>query len=191
MKKFILVIGVFTIFIGCENDLNWNFPRSNPNDLYNVCFEDKCDSQSEIFYGNWSPLSSSVAFKGGAMRSSRQPDEYIQFSHTSTSSSSLCFWIDVGIGPYHPLSELDTIDEYLTDGTLLKVYINNVELPLNFERRKRVQRGYLPMYWWKIRTDVFPAGTSTVRIEISGISNNTDRSNAIKVGIDEIEIKCR
>ena len=187
MKKFILVITVFTFFIGCENDLNWNFPRSNPNDLYNVCFEDNCDFQSEIFYGNWYPQFR--ALTGGAMRSSRQLDEYIQFSHTSTSSSSLCFWINYG-GSYYPLSELYTIDAYLTDGTLLKVYINKVELPLNFERRKRVEREYVTMYWWKIRTDVFPAGTSTVRIEISGFSNIGDSFNAPKVAIDEIEIKC-
>jgi hypothetical protein len=179
MKKIILSIGIFTFFVGCEDDLNWNLARSNQNDLKNVCFEYNCDSVGDIFYGNWVMNPTSKAFKGLAIKSSRELNEYIELSHTSTSSSSLYFWLDVG-----------SFRGDLTDGTLVKVYINNVESPLHVERSERVERGYTPMVWWNIRSDIFPAGNWTVRIEIPGIVNYEERRDALKPAIDEIEIKC-
>lgn len=182
MKRVVLLIGVVYTFISCEKNVGWNLPRPNPNHLYNICYENNCDSLSNILVGGgWSILPSSLSFKGQALESSRSPGEYIKFSYTSTSPSSLNFWIH---------ADNSMSGEEYTDGTLVKVYINNEEWPLYVEKRKKVENGYWPMYWWNIRTDSFPAGTWIIRIVITGIFNNTERANALKPRIDEIEIRC-
>lgn len=179
MKRVVLLIGVVYTFIGCEKNVDWNLPRSNPNDLYNVCFEYNCDSLNQIAIGSWEVTSN--GYKGGALTSSREPGEFIEFSYTSTSTSSLSFWISVGNYPFIDLS----------DGQLVNVYVDNVPLSLRVIRKPNFSAPWSgPGYWWNIGTDVISAGSSTIKIEIPGIPNYGDRRNAIKPTIDEIEIKC-
>ena len=170
---------IFCTFIGCENDIVWNLSRPNPNDLYNVCFEYNCDSLNEIAIGNWELASTYSARKGDAFRSSREPGEYIKILYSSTTNSKLSFWIsDWDLGGDTTL---------LTNGEILKVYVNNVQYPVHVVKK---ERSFIT-YFCKVSTDVFQvASPSTIRIEIQGIADAYTRQFASKPVIDEIEIKC-
>ena len=180
MNKFILIIGFFTIFIGCENDLNWNLPRSNPNDLFNVCYENNCDSLGEIAFGNWELITLTFdTRKGKAFRSSREPGDFIEISCPASTNSKLSFWIkDWDWG------EDETV---LTNGQLVKVYINNVQSSLHVVRKPSFLSN---SHWWKVSTDVYQASPAIIRIEILGVTDEYDRLRSRKAVIDEIEIKC-